>query len=290
MTGAGSALGQALIRRLAADLSAGIAGLVTGRSEPADNTRNVAYLVQDLTETPSPEVAEAMGSADRIVHLAWARPRSASAAGAAADNALMLDRLLAIPQAGPRLVFVSSVSASPRAISQYGQSKYRMQQRVLDAGGSVVVCGLIVSEPPQTAFKTLVDTYRRLPVGFKVLPNTVRVYPVWHDDLIDLVSELVRTPAAPGAYRAFVSNGVLLNDFLVWMMERYSIRKPLLPAPLIAVSAAARLARLAALGGLAEKLNTFFFKDPTVLRNLLDPPGTFLSDTEREFGALARRR
>lgn len=290
VTGASSGLGQRLVEALSRRPSARVVALVSGRRAPPPATDNVSYLAQNLCEPLSQRAEEVLRGADRIAHLAWARPRAGSLQEVTAQNMRMVETLLAIPGVGRRLVFVSSVAASPRAGSTYGRVKYLVQERVLRAGGVVLVCGLVVSNPPETAFKALVDMLKRLPVGIRLVPNAPRVYPVWRDDLVAVMMNLVSEEVPPGAYRAFAREGLAINEFIAWTMDRFSIRKTMLPAPQFAIAPVARIARLLGLHSLAEKLGTFFFKDAGVLQGLLDPPGTALSGTDSEFGEIGQSR
>lgn len=286
VTGAASNLGRALIAELARRRALRIAALVRTRDFDATASDRVRYVAQNLLEPLTDECAELMRSADSIVHLAWARPGPATPAAAAADSTRMLDRVLSVPDAGRRLVFMSSVAASPRAPGHYARSKHEAQMRVLAAGGRVIVCGLIVGEPPETAFKLLVDVHRKLPVAFRLMPNRLRVYPVLKTDVVALLAVLATADAPAGAYRGFAGRGVPINDFVRWILERYGLRRPRIPMPVAAIGAATAMARLVGRDSLAEKLATFFFKDPTVLEGLVDPPEATLSASETQFGQL----
>jgi uncharacterized protein YbjT (DUF2867 family) len=246
----------------------------------------VQYVVQDLLEPLSHETTELMRSADRILHLAWERPGPATPSEAADRNAKILDQLLVNPEVGHRIVFVSSVAASPRAPGCYGRSKHAAQARVLALGGRVVVCGLIVSDPPETAFKRLVDLHRKLPVAFRLVPNRLRVYPVLKEDVVTFLAAFVRNESAAGAYRGFAAGGIPINDFLSWILDRYGLRRLRMPVPAFTIDAVTSVARVLHQDSLTEKLATFFFKDPAALEGLLDPPETILSASETEFSPL----
>ncbi len=290
VTGAGSRLGQPLIAALARDSSLSVAAIVRTRTPDAAVADGVHYVVQDLVEPLSYETTELMRSADRILHLAWTRPGPATPSEAADRNANILDQLLATPEVGRRLVFVSSVAASPRAPGCYGRSKHAAQARVLALGGHVVVCGLIISDPPETAFKRLVDFHRKLPVAFRFVPNRFRVYPVLKEDVVTLLARFARDETAAGAYRGFAAGGIPINDFLSWLLDRYGLKRLRMPVPAFTIDAVTTMARVLHYDSLTEKLATFFFKDPVALEGLLDPPETILSASETEFSPLTGAR
>ncbi len=273
VTGAGSGIGASVLETLSGRVEANIVGLVTPRSAARGFAKiaGVDYLTQDLLEPLSSEAGEALDNADRILHLAWSR--SLNAGECMSQNMQMLARLLNPPGAGERLIFVSSVAAASNARSVYGKVKYRAQQRVLDSGGTVLVCGLVVADPPETAHKVLVDTILKAPGGIVPVPPGTRVYPVQKDVLIEAIvaSMIVAVPA--GAYRLFAPGGVPLSDFVREIAAARGKRARVIPIPQFTVDLAANILRPLGARGLAEKLATFFFKNQAELDALTDFPG-----------------
>lgn len=288
VTGAASGLGRGLVAVLAREPALAVTAIVRGDPPPPVAGAAVDCVVQDLREPLSDDATARLAAADCIVHLAWARPAGpVTPAAAAADNAAMLERMLAVPDAGRRMLLMSSVAASPRAPGHYGRAKHAAQMRIVALGGRAVVCGLAVGDPPKGAFKLLVDAHRRLPVAVRLVPNRPRVYPVLEDDVVRLLAALACADSPAGAYRGFAAGGVPINDFIGWLLDRERLHRLRVPTPAIAIDAATAMARLAGRDSLAEKLATFFFKDPAALEGLLDPPETTLSASERQFSQLA---
>lgn len=83
---------------------------------------------------------------------------------------------------GAKFIFVSSQTARPDAPSAYGQTKWRIEQIVLAAGGCVVRPGQVYGGQARGLFGQLVDTVRGLPILPAFLPPP-RVQPIHVVDL-----------------------------------------------------------------------------------------------------------
>jgi len=283
VTGAASGIGQSLLAALAELPGTGVVGLlrpaVTGRK--LIEAGSIRYIAQDLLEPLSGEVRTALANADRVVHLAWSRAPDFEVC--MRENTTMLARLFECTPA-ERIVFVSSVAAASNAKGVYGRAKYQAQQRVLAAGGTVLVSGLVVSDPPETAYKVLVDTLARVPAGIVPVPPSARVYPVAKQDLIAVIAQAASHGFPSGAYGVFVPGGMLLGDFARNIAAALGRRAHVLPVPRAGIDVAIALLERVGQRKLAEKLSTFFFKNESELGALLDVPGFALRPVEFEIG------
>lgn len=90
--------------------------------------------------TPQTEVSRALTGCDVVVHLAYDR-----AAGIERNVAGVKRAFAAAAEAGvPRQIFVSSYSARPDAVSEYGRLKYQLETFFLEQGQTVVRPGLVI--------------------------------------------------------------------------------------------------------------------------------------------------
>ena len=286
VTGANAPLAQSLIKGLLTTGAGPILGLISpwcDRSRLAADEDELEYLATDLT-TPLPaEAAEAVRAAGAVLHLAWVR--SGDVETATDRNLAILDNLAAAMDSMEKLYFMSSVAAGADAPSAYGRSKYLIEERVRALGGNVLVCGLVMSEPPQTAFKMLVGLTSKLPLAVRFVLGAPRVYPVALADLDRGVRDTLTAAAPVGTVAFYRAGGVALNAFLKRLeARRGGVRLPLpLPAgPMLAVG---RLARHTPLKGLGEKIATFLYKDDRRLAALPPPPGLAFSETEAFLSA-----
>lgn len=283
VTGAASGIGQSLLAALAEQPGTAVVGLLrtTGAGRGLIESGRIRYIAQDLLEPLSDEARTALGNAERVVHLAWSRAPGFDAC--MRENATMLARLLECMPA-ERIVFVSSVAAASDAKGVYGRAKYQAQQRVLAAGGTVLVSGLVVSDPPETAYKVLVDTVARVPAGIVPAPPRARVYPVAKRDLIAVIAQATSKGFPSGAYGVFVPGGMLLGDFARGIAAAVGRRAHILPVPGVCIDVAIALLERVGQRKLAEKLSTFFFKNESELDALLDVPGFVPQPVEFEIG------
>lgn len=281
VTGANAPLAQSLIKGLLADGAGPILGLVSPWCDQttllADQGK-LAYLAADLTASLPPAAAEAVRTADAVLHLAWVRDSDVETA--TRRNLAILDNLTAAMDSAERLYFMSSVAAGADAPSAYGRSKFLVEEQVRAQGGNVLVCGLVMSEPPQTAFKMLVSLVTKLPLAVRFVLGAPRVYPIALADLDRGVRDALTAATPVGTVALYHPGGVVLNAFLRRLEARHGGFRLPLPLPAGPMLAAGRIARRTPLKGLGEKITTFLYKDDRRLAALPPPPGPTFSETE----------
>ena len=287
VTGANAPLAQSLLKALLSSDDAGpVLGLVSpwcDQSALLTDTGRLSYLAADLSAPLPVEAAEALRAAKAVLHLAWIR--SGDAETAINRNLAMLDNLTTAMDAADRLYFMSSVAAGADAPSAYGRSKFLAEERVRALGGNVLVCGLVMSEPPQTAFKMLVGLVTKLPLAVRFVLGAPRVYPVALADLEHGVRDTLRAAAPVGTVALYRAGGVALNAFLRRLETRRGGFRLPLPLPAGPILAAGRLARHTPLKGPGEKIATFLYKDDRRLAALPPPPGLDFSETDAFLGS-----
>jgi len=178
VTGATGYIGRVLVAAAAAQGHAVIAA--SRRPAPA----GVQWLRYDLADELRAEDFPADGT---IVHLA------ANTGSAGPDDEELelraARRLIAVAGARSlRIVFVSSQTAQRDAPTAYGRLKWRIEQAVLDAGGSVVRPGLVYGGAPGGVFGRLVAVAQRSPVLPWLFPAP-QVQPI---HVADLAAGLLR--------------------------------------------------------------------------------------------------
>ncbi len=261
VTGASSPIGRRAVARLSACPGrevVAIASLRAGIPEEGGPGR-VRWLQADLARPHSAEVAGALREADRILHFAW--DRRGDATGSIAANSAMVEALLSAA-APAALVFVSSVAAAPDAASTYGRHEHALAGRVLAAGGSVLVPGLVADDPPEGPYAILCKVVSRLPLRLRLTGRAPQVYPVAMERLMDMVERVADPLLPPGTWRGFEAP-VAFDAFLAGVEARYPrSRLPVrLPAALL-LGAAQALRRLPLrTRALADKVLTFLRKN-----------------------------
>jgi uncharacterized protein YbjT (DUF2867 family) len=275
VTGAHSYLGNALVHALQRHGHT-VCGLVTPWARDDMRAPHVEYLAADLGSPLAPDIAARVGAANKVFHLAWKREPTAEASYAA--NHRILTTLLGHAQPS-RVAFVSSVAAGRNTLSAYGTAKWRVQEDAVREGCSAYACGLVMDDPPRTAFAMLHAAVAGLPLRIRFFGPPNLVYPIAVDDVVESFAATVHAVTAAATYGLFLPGGIGLNQFLA-LLEAGSPRfRVPCPVPLAAATGMARLLRWTPASGLAEKLLTFFTKDDDALSRLPPAPGLTLART-----------
>lgn len=157
ITGATGLVGRALC--LAFADSGWTVHALARREDPGLSARGIRAYPCDLPTTLHPE---ALHGCAAVVHAAYST-RHRSMAEARRTNEEGSARIFeAARAAGARVIFVSSVSAHPRARSYYGQSKLRLEG-LLDPGRDLAVRPGLVLSSHGGLFQRMAATVRRSP-------------------------------------------------------------------------------------------------------------------------------
>jgi len=273
ITGANSYLGQRMIRALAPQPGWQITGLVTPWCRRDGLDPGAEYIAADLARPLPAEAEAALAGADRVLHLAWIR--TSRFLGPDDPNVAVADRLLEAVQPR-RVVFLSSVAAFPQTPSVYGRAKQQAQGKIVAGGGSALVCGLVLDDPPGGSFALLERAVARLPTRLRFVLGTFRVYPVHAEDLVTAVRGSLCEDQV-GVFRAYLAPGLTINRFLAsleGLRPRRRIGVLFVPAPL-----ARGFARLFAGTAFGQKLVTFMWKADRLLQSYPEAPGLTLERT-----------
>ena len=275
VTGAHSYLGQKLIEHLTQLGGFDIDAFVTPWSN--DNglltEANIRYFKVDLRERLDAVAAAAVAEADHILHFAWVRGKDEEEV--LSENLSMFDNLKEHISDPQKLVFISSVAASPKTLSTYGRTKFKVAGVLSDYGAVILVTGLIVDKEPKGPYKLLMSFVKKLPLSVRFTRNSVKVYPIRTDDFLNAVVTILTTAVPAGTYRVYPSEAADINDFLAELEKKH--RRTRFPFP---VSYKLSMGSLKFLRGagllpatLGEKLLTFLYKDEDYLSQHKELPG-----------------
>jgi len=276
VTGAHSYLGQKLLEHLSANGGFKIAALITPWANEDGLIHNVGitYFKADLREALQANVAALVRNADRIMHFAWKRGKDEEKV--LDDNRRMFENVKEHISSPDKLVFISSVAASPNTLSTYGKTKFKMAQQLSVYGAIILVTGLIVDKEPKGPYKLLVGVVKKFPFSVRFTKNSVKVYPIRTDDFLNGIVTILKQPISSGTYRLYPSDAADINDFLAQLEKRYSrFRVPLPISYGLALGVLKSTRRLGVLPAtLGEKLLTFLYKDEAYLAMHATLPGT----------------
>jgi len=276
VTGAHSYLGQKLLEHLSAIGGFKIAALITpwANEDGLIHNEGITYFKADLREALQANVAALVRNADRIMHFAWKRGKDEEKV--LDDNRRMFENVKEHISSPDKLVFISSVAASPNTLSTYGKTKFKMAQQLSVYGAIILVTGLIVDKEPKGPYKLLVGVVKKFPFSVRFTKNSVKVYPIRTDDFLNGIVTILKEPISSGTYRLYPSDAADINDFLAQLEKRYSrFRVPLPISYGLALGILKSTRRLGVLPAtLGEKLLTFLFKDEAYLAMHATLPGT----------------
>jgi nucleoside-diphosphate-sugar epimerase len=184
---------------------------VAGAARQAERARNLAPLRGSqvfpfaLGETPRTCMFE---GCDTAIHCAHDFTRGSLELNASATKALYR----AACEAGVlRQVYVSSFSARPDAIGEYGRTKYLLEQFFLESGQTVIRPGLVIGG--QGLFFRSVQAMLRTPV-VPLLDRGQDLLPVIAvSDLLTAVQVIIER-RGPGAYNLFHPEQITLRRML----------------------------------------------------------------------------
>lgn len=231
ITGATGYIGQ---RLLCNALAAGHAVVALSRSVP--RCFDVDWLHFDFDQDGDIDLPPDVAT---VIHLAAHTQGGVSDPAGEMRGAQRVIR--AARRAGAQLVFVSSQAAREDAPTDYGRTKWRIEQEMLSAQGVVVRPGLVYGGPERALFGVLVSAVRSVPVIPAFLPAP-RVQPIHVDDLAEVLLTIVRDGiSGPRVFCVGAPSPILFSDFLRSVaMDRLRVRRWPVPIPVVAVRMAAR--------------------------------------------------
>ncbi|MFL6467642.1 MAG: NAD-dependent epimerase/dehydratase family protein [Pyrinomonadaceae bacterium] len=276
VTGAHSYLGQKLLKHLLEIGGFDVAAFITPWSKEVDlvTGTGVTYFKVDLREQLVDQAASAVSNAERVLHFAWIRGKDEKSV--LNDNLKMFENLRQNITRPEKLIFISSVAASPETLSAYGRTKFKMAQELSKYGAVILVTGLIVDKDPKGPYKLLVNVVKKFPLSVRFTKNSVKVYPIRTDDFLNGIVTILTHPIKGGFYRLYPSNAADINDFLAELEKKHPRTR--FPVPMsykLTLGSLKSMHRVGLLPAtLGEKLLTFLYKDEAYLESHDTLPGT----------------
>src|SRR6185503_7871446 len=231
VTGASGFIGEALIRRLAAD---GHEVRAFARRAAAIATApHIHPFEGDMLDPASLDRAAA--GMDAIVHLACAT----GITDERLVRAINVDGTRALLDAAEkhhvrRFVFVSTISATRERMGPYGRTKKEGEAMVAHAGIEWVTVrpSLVYGSAPIGLFASLAAYLKSLPVVPVIGSGKLELDPIHVDDVCEVLAQCVTRPDVVGrTYDLLGPERVTFNDFLARLAQRLGIRKPVIHIP-----------------------------------------------------------
>jgi nucleoside-diphosphate-sugar epimerase len=221
LTGASGYIGQAVMRGACA---AGWQVVAIGR-HPVEGAQS--WRLADLGTSPPDGLVDGL---DALLHLA---------ANTGGENLLPTSELtfardLAMQAsiAGIPFVFASSQAAADNAPSEYGRTKFAIEQLITPLGAVAIRPGLVIGGREAGLFGLLVSLVRASPLLPELLPRPV-VQPIHVDDLSAALLAACRRPDLAGGVLAAAGDPVDFNRLLALIARhRLRVRRLHVPVPL----------------------------------------------------------
>lgn len=206
---------------------------VVGASRQQPASCIASWLHFDLASTEA--VVLPVGT-DVVLHLA-ANTVATNPLDSDVDVAAAQGLIKSAQKAGARFIFVSSQTARTDAPTSYGQTKWRIEQAVLAAGGWVVRPGQVYGGELRGLYGTLVKAAQKLPLMPVFIPSP-KVQPIHVDDLAEgLLRIAERGDVQPGVYCLAAPIPISFSAFLAEIAKsRLRCKRVFVPVPVVAIN------------------------------------------------------
>jgi len=212
LTGASGYIGRAVIRNAHA---CGWQVVAIGR-RPVEGAQSLRFA--ELSTAPPDGLLNGL---DALLHLA-ANTGGEESLAPAAELTFARDLAMQASVAGIPFVFASSQAAAENAPSDYGRTKFAIEQQIAPLGAVSVRPGLVIGGREAGLFGLLVSLVRASPLIPALLPSPV-VQPIHVDDLsVALLATCKRSDLAGGVL-SLAGESVDFNHFLA-IIARYRLR------------------------------------------------------------------
>jgi nucleoside-diphosphate-sugar epimerase len=135
-------------------------------------------------------------------------------------------------QQGMRFIFVSSQAAASDAPTDYGRSKWKIEQMVIANGGIVIRPGLVYGGHAESGlYKTLLDQVARYYFIPMLMPSP-QVKPIHIQDLTNLLIAIAKNPSARSQEYNICSEKPLAFNLFMQSLARYRLRCIRIPIPI----------------------------------------------------------
>lgn len=273
VTGATGYIGSTLVRSA---LTRGFGVQAYSRRKPENPA--AVWIPFDFVQNPEIILSP---DAKAVIHLA----ADTSGGNNAEPEIAAASRLLKqAKKSGAKFIFVSSQAAQAKAPTEYGRTKWRIEQEVLSAGGIVVRLGQVYGGAEQGLFGQLmrmIKTWPALPM-FSPAPM---VQPVHVEDVAEALLHIAAGNSSEKIICLAAAESVSFTAFLAQIAKNHADKKPIF-IPFPAIVAGILNPRLRSLFALKRMEPTHGF----TLRPFVTPEQKLAQEAEILFRYVSREK
>ncbi len=200
---------------------------------------------------------------DYILHFAWTRKSKDNSV-----NLNFIDLLMKNKKKDSSFYFISSVAASPKAISTYGKQKYEAYKLVLNNGEKSIILGSVIS-PINNQIKILLKIINLSPFSIRFSYNFFKTYNIEPESFNKKLLYIIENNI-PNKSIVMFDKVLKINDLLKFIENKYEIkRKYKFIIPVFFIKFIIYIIQKSRLKfSLIDKILTFTYKDDEWLNDI----------------------
>ena len=217
LTGASSDTGLKLTKKLIENLNNFDELYLITNSNPIvqkkdlNKSDKIKIINQKLLNTYENEMNNALKKIDILIHIAWIRPNKPSRTTDLNINGIK--KISNNLNKRAKVIYLSSVSGIPSAMSFYGKSKFETSKILFNSYDTCLfVCGLIITDNKNSPFFYLKRTIEKMPLLIK-FGNKIRILYTDSDNVITEIYNKIFN-FKKGIHKLYNDEDVTLDDFI----------------------------------------------------------------------------
>jgi hypothetical protein len=232
--------------------------LIGATTSDFDNEINIEWIniKQSLFK-----LKEKLSSTDFIINFSWSRTNNL-------ENIKLNQFLINHKEKSTKIIFISSISASPKSKSHYSKNKFLVSELIKTNNEINVMLGL-VDHQRSTQINQLIKIITILPFSLRFSYNFFNIYLIHQHSFLMRLEELVLTDKKAGNY-AMYDKILGINDFIEFLETKHVIKKKFnITFPVFLIKFLLLFLNIIPIKiSLFDKLLTFVYKDAKWINNL----------------------
>jgi len=207
------------------------------------------------------KLKQKLTSTDVVINFSWSRTNNL-------ENIRLNKFLIEHKKKSTKLIFISSISASPKSRSHYSKNKFLVSELIKTNNETNVMLGL-VDHQGSAQINQLIKIITLLPFSLRFSYNFFNIYLIHQHSFLMKLEELLLTDKKGGNY-AMYDNILGINDFIEFLETKHVIKKKIsITCPVFLIKFFLLFINIIPIKiSLFDKLFTFIYKDVKWINNL----------------------